>query len=272
MCVGKALTGGYMTLGATLATRAVADGASGGPAAASPVPLMHGPTFMANPLACAVASASLDLVARGTWRDRVGAINAQLAAELEPCRASPAVADVRTLGAIGVVEMREAVDVPHAQVSRRAAGRIRHTSPARPRPARGGGVRRWPSPQWSSRAPRRPATHLPPGTARTARRVAPTIWEAAIHYASVRDGRGRPPQGHDWHARRRRGRELVGELAWTSGIGQGGRRVRRSAHALFIDLGTPASIIHTRNPSNDIVVRSAASGLLDSPFTASLAT
>mmetsp|Transcript_1767 Transcript_1767/g.4588 ORF Transcript_1767/g.4588 Transcript_1767/m.4588 type:complete len:313 (-) Transcript_1767:277-1215(-) len=115
MCVGKALTGGYMTLGATLATRAVADGASGGPAAASPVPLMHGPTFMANPLACAVASASLDLVARGTWRDRVGAINAQLAAELEPCRASPAVADVRTLGAIGVVEMREAVDVPHAQ-------------------------------------------------------------------------------------------------------------------------------------------------------------
>ena len=76
MCVGKALTGGYMTLGATIATDAVAEGASGGAGAAAPVPLMHGPTFMANPLACAVAVASIELLLATPWEARVAAIGA----------------------------------------------------------------------------------------------------------------------------------------------------------------------------------------------------
>ena len=115
MCVGKALTGGYMTLGATIATEAVADGASGGRGSASPIPLMHGPTFMANPLACAVASASIDLLHASPWQQRVGDLSVQLAAELSPLKESPAVADVRTLGAIGVVEMAEPLHAPSTQ-------------------------------------------------------------------------------------------------------------------------------------------------------------
>jgi len=115
MCVGKALTGGYMTLGATLATREVAEGASGGRDTSSPIPLMHGPTFMANPLACAVASASVDLLLASPWKTRVRAISEQLAEQLEPCRASDAVADVRVLGAIGVVEMTDPLDVAATQ-------------------------------------------------------------------------------------------------------------------------------------------------------------
>ena len=115
MCVGKALTGGYMTLGATIATDAVAEGASGGAGAAAPVPLMHGPTFMANPLACAVAVASIELLLATPWEARVAAIGAQLEAELRPLAASPAVADVRVLGAIGVVEMAEPLEAAAAQ-------------------------------------------------------------------------------------------------------------------------------------------------------------
>lgn len=115
MCVGKALTGGYMTMGATLATEEVADGASGGRGAAAPVPLMHGPTFMANPLACSVASASIDLLRHTPWRARVDALHEQLTEELAPLAASPAVADVRTLGAIGVVEMASPLHVPTTQ-------------------------------------------------------------------------------------------------------------------------------------------------------------
>jgi adenosylmethionine-8-amino-7-oxononanoate aminotransferase len=110
MCVGKALTGGYLTLAATLCTPAVAEAVSGGEAGG----LMHGPTFMANPLACAVALASLDLLADGGWRDRVAAIERGLLAGLEPARALPGVRDVRVLGAIGVVQLDHEVDVAAA--------------------------------------------------------------------------------------------------------------------------------------------------------------
>jgi adenosylmethionine---8-amino-7-oxononanoate aminotransferase len=110
MCVGKALTGGYMTLAATLCTRAVAGAVSGGEGGG----LMHGPTFMANPLACSVALASLGLLADGDWRARVTAIERGLRVGLEPARELPGVADVRVLGAIGVVQLDHEVDVPAA--------------------------------------------------------------------------------------------------------------------------------------------------------------
>jgi len=137
MCVGKALTGGYMTLAATLASARVCDGIHADASADhGGGVLMHGPTFMANPLACAVALASIRLLLESPWQKRVGAIERQLENELEPCRQMAGVADVRVLGAIGVVEMREPLDPTWVQqqlieqgVWLRPFGRLLYTMP-----------------------------------------------------------------------------------------------------------------------------------------------
>jgi len=106
LCVGKALTGGYMSLAATLTSKKVIQGVE-----ANGNVLMHGPTFMANPLACAVANASLELLLNSPWKERIQNIHTQLNEELKKCEALTIVKEVRTLGAIGVVELYEKVDL-----------------------------------------------------------------------------------------------------------------------------------------------------------------
>ncbi len=132
LCVGKALTGGFMSLAATLTTSHISETFAQGEAGV----FMHGPTFMGNPLACAVALENLNLLESYDWATRIQAIETQLKQELAPCRDLPAVKDVRVLGAIGVVELHEPVDMAVVQpqfvqhgVWLRPFGRLVYTMP-----------------------------------------------------------------------------------------------------------------------------------------------
>ena len=111
LCIGKALSGGFMSFAATMTSEKIAKVFSQGPAGV----LMHGPTFMGNPLACAVSLASWNLLQTYNLPTMIGTIEQQLKTELEPCKESPYVEDVRVLGAIGVVEMKEPMDMKVVQ-------------------------------------------------------------------------------------------------------------------------------------------------------------
>ncbi len=106
LCLGKALTGGHISFAATVTSERIAYGIGNSEA----VVFMHGPTYMANPLACVAGLASLSLLGEGNWHAQVSAIESQMRVELEPARDLPGVADVRVLGAIGVIEMNDVVD------------------------------------------------------------------------------------------------------------------------------------------------------------------
>ena len=132
LCIGKALTGGFMSLAATLTTREISQTFAAGEAGV----FMHGPTFMANPLACAVSLESIALLQSYDWQAAVGSIEAQLKRELEPCLTLAAVKDIRILGAIGVVELHQPVDMKVVQpqfveqgVWLRPFGRLIYTMP-----------------------------------------------------------------------------------------------------------------------------------------------
>ena len=132
MCVGKALTGGYLTMAAVLCTREIAQGVNAAESAA----LMHGPTFMANPLAAAVSLASIKLLLSRDWRGEVQQIESELTEGLAPASSLPGVRDVRVLGAIGVVEMEAPIPVATTQAALiergvwlRPFGRLLYTMP-----------------------------------------------------------------------------------------------------------------------------------------------
>ncbi len=111
MCVGKALTGGYMTLAATLTTKQVSNGISSRESGV----FMHGPTFMANPLACRIAGASVSLLLSSKWKERIAKIEKQMKQQLFLCNKIKHVAEVRVLGAIGVIELKHPVNLPLIQ-------------------------------------------------------------------------------------------------------------------------------------------------------------